>query len=490
MRNPIVLLASAILMTASCSGPQFEVCKYKDDLQAAVSLTFDDGLIDDYTLIVPCLDSLGIKGTFWIIGENIGQLEGRLTWEQCRRMASTGHEISNHSWTHPHLTNMTAEEIEEQVRLCDEAITRNVGRKPLSFCFPFNAHNALVDSICGAGRVGMRTYQEAQGQVNSKSTPESLRAWMRKTIDNGEWGVTMTHGIHTGWDQWNDSQVLWDFYSELASKRDTIWIATFAEVAAYVGERDNCTVKVSGNSKQLTIEPECTLDSSIYTQKLSAKITKGRKSWVVEFDPFGGPQTFDLKDPMMGKSIIFFGDSYVRNHVRPYTEAWHYKVAQRHHMKYLNFGINGSSVAMDRSAQGFGKAMVERYKTMPDADYVVVIAGHNDTYFMVNENTRATEMEKMDELCRGLKEKYPASKIAWITPWHVDRPGFEETIVAIKEVCARYDIPVLDTETSGVEVNNDEFRARYFQGPKDTAHLNADGHDLIVDWGDAFLQQL
>lgn len=48
-------------------------------------------------------------------------------------------------------------------------------------------------------------------------------------------------------------------------------------------------------------------------------------------------------------------------------------------MNYINFGRNGSSVAYDRSADGFGPAMTERYKEMPDtADFVVVIAGHND----------------------------------------------------------------------------------------------------------------
>ena len=278
MKKHLIIIPLAVMM-AGCTAPRVEICKYKDGRQAAVSLTFDDGLIDDFTLVAPCLDSLGLKGTFWIIGSNIGKLENRMTWEQCKRLSSSGHEISNHSWTHPHLTNMTAGQIEEEVRQCDEAIEKYVGKKPKTFCFPFNAHNALVDSICGSGRVGMRLYQEAQGQVNSGSTPESLRAWLRSTIDNGEWGVTMTHGIHTGWDQWNDSQVLWDFYSEIAAKRDTVWTATFAEVSSYIAERDNCSIKVRGNSKQVTIEPECPLDPSLYTEKLSARITAGKKSW-------------------------------------------------------------------------------------------------------------------------------------------------------------------------------------------------------------------
>lgn len=52
-------------------------------------------------------------------------------------------------------------------------------------------------------------------------------------------------------------------------------------------------------------------------------------------------------------------------------------------------------------------------------------------------------------------------------------------------------VPVLDMAAMGViEVNNPEFRAKYFQGPNDTAHLNSAGHDLLVPLGEAFLQLL
>ena len=490
MKKLFLLIPFAIACTQT---PDVEICKYKDDKHAAVSLTFDDGIIDHATLVAPHLNDLGLRGTFWIIGKNVATSPEFLGWNHISSMARYGHEISNHSWTHPDLTKLTPEEIEEEVRLCDEALAKALGgKKPRTFCFPFNAHNAVVDSICGAGRVGMRVFQEAQGQVNSHSTPESLRIWLQNTIDNGEWGVTMTHGIHNGWDQWNDEQVLWDFYEELAGRQDEVWVDTFGAVASYIQERDNCTLKSSYKSGILTIEPECTLDPSLFTERLTVRAKSGKKTFLLEIDPFGGPQTFDLKDKLCGKSIIVFGDSYVRNHLRPYTESWHYKVAERHHMRYYNYGINGSSVAFDRTEEGFGSAMVKRYETMVDADYVLVIAGHNDAGFVTRGEEYLTEfMKELDNLCSGLKEKYPHSKIGWVTPWGVDRDGFQTVIDAVKSTCARYGIDVLDAaQTSGINVNDPEFRKRYFQGPFDTAHLNADGHDLVVNWGDDFLKQL
>ena len=33
--------------------------------------------------------------------------------------------------------------------------------------------------------------------------------------------------------------------------------------------------------------------------------------------------------PLYGKTLNIIGDSYVRNHLKPYTETWHYKIAQK-----------------------------------------------------------------------------------------------------------------------------------------------------------------
>ncbi|MDE6532290.1 MAG: SGNH/GDSL hydrolase family protein [Muribaculaceae bacterium] len=197
---------------------------------------------------------------------------------------------------------------------------------------------------------------------------------------------------------------------------------------------------------------------------------------------------------MEGKTVVMLGDSYVRNHRRPFEESWHAKVASRLGMKYVNFGRNGSSIAFDRRKDGFGPAMTERYKEMPDtADYVVVIAGHNDADYL-----RTHGIEQWDEFCKGLdtllsglREKYPEAKIGFVTPWAVDRQYFKEVTDQIRKACAAHGVPVLDMASMGViDVNNPEFRARYFQGPNDTAHLNAEGHDLLLTVGEEFFRSL
>lgn len=197
--------------------------------------------------------------------------------------------------------------------------------------------------------------------------------------------------------------------------------------------------------------------------------------------------------PLYGKTINVIGDSYVRNHRRPVNEAWHYKVAEKYGMKYNNYGRNGCCIAFDRTKDGFGKPLWERYREMTDsADYVLVIAGHNDAGMVGNSaDSLKVFKTRMSELCERLIEKYPSAKLAFVTPWNVGRPGFDKVIEAMKQICAHYSIPIFDASAkSGIYVRNENFRKKYFQAPSDTAHLNSEGHDLFMNKGESFLLSL
>ena len=68
----------------------------------------------------------------------------------------------------------------------------------------------------------------------------------------------------------------------------------------------------------------------------------------------------------------------------------------------------------------------------------------------------------------------------------------QQVIDAIKQVCGEYGVPVLDAaRNSNIEADSEPFRKKYFQGGKgtDTAHLNAQGHDLFLPVAEQFLLQ-
>src|SRR6185312_13803153 len=61
--------------------------------KCAVVLTYDDGLNIDLTNVIPALDSVGLKGTFYI-SDYFNGLNAQInTW---RSAAAEGHELGNH----------------------------------------------------------------------------------------------------------------------------------------------------------------------------------------------------------------------------------------------------------------------------------------------------------------------------------------------------------------------------------------------------------
>lgn len=196
-------------------------------------------------------------------------------------------------------------------------------------------------------------------------------------------------------------------------------------------------------------------------------------------------------DLLAGKKIGVLGDSYVRNHKEPMENTWHYKLAKKHGMEYYNYGRNGNCIALDLKQWGTG--MYRRYADMRDSlDYVVVIAGHNDAARLDSIGIGLFR-ERLGVLCEGLIEKYPEARIMFFTPWTCkDFMGSdrEKVVDAMLEVCGSYGIPVFDAaRRSGIYAASETFRRRYFQsgGVKDTAHLNARGHDRFLPVAEAFI---
>ena len=86
------------------------VARYWGDRAAAVSYTFDDGLAEHYTKVYPQLKRRGLKATFAVIGNRVGdEWKGTpcMTWEQLKEMAADGQEVTNHGWSHSAVDRLT-----------------------------------------------------------------------------------------------------------------------------------------------------------------------------------------------------------------------------------------------------------------------------------------------------------------------------------------------------------------------------------------------
>jgi peptidoglycan/xylan/chitin deacetylase (PgdA/CDA1 family) len=83
----------------------------------AVALTFDDGptsLTPEYLCL---LDRLGVRATFFVVGEACAQYPHLV-----RAIASHGHELANHGYTHRRFTNLSSSELEQELQLTQELL--------------------------------------------------------------------------------------------------------------------------------------------------------------------------------------------------------------------------------------------------------------------------------------------------------------------------------------------------------------------------------
>ena len=279
----ITLASSALFMNEASANnlsdgqPEVRIAKYYGNRNAAVSLTFDDGLEEHYTLIAPALDRYGLKGTFGINGKFIGDRDDsfapRMTWEEVRSLDRNGHEINNHTWSHPNLWEHP-ELARQELAMNDSAMIAELGHLAISVLFPFNGYTDEVLALCDSLYVGARLYQFGLGQRDTYATEQSIADWLAGIIAGGEWGITMTHGIHTAWDQWDDPEILWNFFRTLSEKSDTVWTDTFANIQSYIKERNAAKLTIAYPAEnRMEIKVDCPLPGSKFNHPLTLVIT-------------------------------------------------------------------------------------------------------------------------------------------------------------------------------------------------------------------------
>lgn len=273
------MIGSAVLGLSACEPKPVdftvEATRYRNNKECAISFTYDDGMLCHYTDIAPELEKRGFKGTFWIIGANMGRDDKGypwMTWEQVADLAKRGHELSNHTWNHPDLTKLTLDEVRRELVECDSMLEAVTGQRPITMAYPYNAMSNEVVALCSEGRVGTRTFQDGHGQIASNSTAESLTQWLNEQLAEKKWGVTMTHGTTYGWDMWNNPEVLYQFFDEVKAVEDRVWIGTFAEVAAYLAEQKAVQLVAEGTTAHCTISCTNPLDTNLYHEPLTLSL--------------------------------------------------------------------------------------------------------------------------------------------------------------------------------------------------------------------------
>ncbi len=165
-----------------------------------VALSFDDGPDPEWTpKILDILKKYNVRGTFLIIGE-----EGQNNVGVMQRVYREGHEIGNHTFTHPDISEISNRALDLQLNATERLFGSKLGVQPLYFRPPYsidqepdtNDQAAPVDRIQGLGYVIVgnkidtndwdehprKTPQEIADSVFQQIDDMKTRPWARGSI--------------------------------------------------------------------------------------------------------------------------------------------------------------------------------------------------------------------------------------------------------------------------------------------------------------------
>jgi len=164
-------------------------CRTSDS--RTVFLTFDDGPHEKQTdRVLRTLSDHKINATFFVVGQNAANFRQIVS-----RVAAGGHRIGNHSYSHPDLTRLSAEEIESEIMKTEKLIAPYLGKEKL-LRPPYGAHNSLVDRV--AKDLG---YQLCFWNVDTLDWNESYRpdGWVSHGVaqfKGRDKTIVLNHDVH------------------------------------------------------------------------------------------------------------------------------------------------------------------------------------------------------------------------------------------------------------------------------------------------------
>jgi peptidoglycan/xylan/chitin deacetylase (PgdA/CDA1 family) len=247
------LLLACLLALMATAPAWAQPAPWPGGQRAAISLTYDDALKSQLDFAIPQLDAVGLKGTFFLMGRQIGNEVPR--W---RAAAAGGHELGNHTINHPcargtyeMVEQYTSEAYSVEVLITEIGVMNNLlqaldGKSTHAFATPCGQTRAGGDDyLAPLQAAGLATYVRDPRAIPAataapitgigfvETSGADMIAWVEGVRRSGGAGVIVFHGV--GGDYLSVSA---DAHRELvtylkAHERE-IWTAPFSDMMAVV----------------------------------------------------------------------------------------------------------------------------------------------------------------------------------------------------------------------------------------------------------------
>jgi peptidoglycan/xylan/chitin deacetylase (PgdA/CDA1 family) len=161
VKVPAAEFTSATTLNVSVTDPApnagtSNVLPFSITNRGFVSIDFDDGYQSMYDNGLPIFDAAGLRTTQYIITQHVGTPE-YVTWDEVHSMLNHGHEIGNHTRTHPFLTTLPISQVQDEILGAQQDFQAQ-GIVPLTVAYPYGDYNTDVENVVkAAGFRGARS---------------------------------------------------------------------------------------------------------------------------------------------------------------------------------------------------------------------------------------------------------------------------------------------------------------------------------------------
>lgn len=189
-----------------------------DTTEKKVALTINCAWnADDIDSILNTLERNQVKITFFMVGDWIDKFP-----EAVKKISAAGHEIGNHSNTHPHVNNLSEVDNIKQIQECSDKIEKITGSKTTLYRAPYGEYNNIVigsskaashvpiqwnlDTLDYTGLTGEEMWSRLNGKLKSGSiilmhngtnhTADSLDMLLKNIKSSGYEVVTVSNLIY------------------------------------------------------------------------------------------------------------------------------------------------------------------------------------------------------------------------------------------------------------------------------------------------------
>jgi sialate O-acetylesterase len=259
------VLVCGMLCTLGLVQAQQDHFRWPNGAEAAVCLTYDDGVDIHLDHAAPDLEAVNIRGTFYVPGQSRSLYDRMEEW---RALAEREHELGNHSIFHPcqsvledgsvrewltperALEKYTVTQMAAELRAMNTTLTAVDGKRSRTYAYTCSDHiageNSFVDALRPlffAARTGDNRIVSDLRQLDLHFVPswavidvsgDEMIAFVEKALKARGVAVFMFHGVGGGHNLNIERAAHRKLLEWLASHRGRLWTDTFHNVMTHV----------------------------------------------------------------------------------------------------------------------------------------------------------------------------------------------------------------------------------------------------------------